>query len=100
MPGLELRDADGGTVLKVRAAPGASRDRIVGRLGDALKIAVRVAPEKGKANHAILAVLARQLRVPARALEILGGQTSRDKRVLVRGMTTVDVRDKLAEWID
>ena len=65
---LAVRDDADGAVIAVKAVPGASRDRIVGVLGDALKIAVAAAPEKGKANQAIAATLAKALGVDKRAV--------------------------------
>lgn len=86
-----------GTWFKVRAVPGASQDRIGGILGDALKVCVAAAPEKGKANQRILKVLASCLRVSGGSLELLGGETSRDKRVLVPGLSTTELRNRLAQ---
>jgi len=84
-----------GTWLKVRAVPGASRERVVGVLGDALKVSVSAAPEKGKANKRILAVLAAGLDLASGDLELVGGQTARDKRVLVLGLSPMELRERL-----
>jgi uncharacterized protein len=72
-----------GTVLGVRVRPGARREGVVGVHGDALKIAVTAPAEGGRANEALLALLARLFGVPRRDLRLLSGETSREKRVLV-----------------
>ncbi len=89
-----------GAVIRVRAAPGASRERLVGVHGDALKIAVSAPPEKGKANARLLLVLAGALGVPARTLRLVAGETSRDKMVLVSGFTVTALRDRLGALLD
>ena len=94
-PQLDVQEREDGVPIKVRAAPGASRDRLMGLLGDAVKVAVTVAPEKGKANKAILILLAEALSVPPGDLEVIAGNTSRDKRVLVRGMDAATLRERL-----
>ena len=92
---LDVSGRPDGVAFKVRASPGASRDRVIGLHGDALKVAVTVAPDKGKSNKAILALLADTLGVSPGTLELIAGQTSRDKRVLVRGMTCEEVITRL-----
>jgi uncharacterized protein (TIGR00251 family) len=77
-----------GSTLRLRVSPGARRAEIVGRHGDAWKIRVKAAPEAGKANEAVLDLLARALAVPRRELELTAGHTSRDKVVAVRGVTS------------
>jgi uncharacterized protein len=72
-----------GTVLRVRVQPGARREGFGGAHGDALEIAVTAPPEGGRANEAVLALLARRLGVPRRDLRLLSGASSREKRVLV-----------------
>ena len=76
------------TNLRLRVVPGAKRPGIVGRHGDAWKIRVVAAPEAGKANEAVLDVLARTLDLPRRNLELTAGKASRDKIVVLDGMTS------------
>jgi uncharacterized protein YggU (UPF0235/DUF167 family) len=71
----------------LRVVPGAKKPGIVGRHGDAWKVRVVPAPEAGKANEAVLDVLARTLDLPRRNLELTAGRASRDKVVVLDGMT-------------
>jgi uncharacterized protein (TIGR00251 family) len=92
---VHLEETPQGTRLKLRVVPGASRDRVVGVLGDALKICVSAAAEKGKANKRIVAMLAACLGVASRDVQVVAGETSRDKRVLVVGLSTTELRNRL-----
>ena len=74
------------TRLQVRVAPGASRPGIVGRHGAAWKLRVAAAPEAGKANDAVVRLLAETLALPARDIEIVSGHSSRDKLVELAGI--------------
>ena len=65
---LKIRDTEGGAVICVKVIPGSSRDKVVGVLGDALKIATTTAPEKGQANKAVTKTLAKALGVDSRSL--------------------------------
>jgi uncharacterized protein (TIGR00251 family) len=82
--------------LRVRVSPGASRSEVVGRHGEAWKVRVGAPPENGKANDALVALLAEKLAVPRTAVEIAAGHGSRDKTVVVRGVTLDDVEARLA----
>jgi uncharacterized protein (TIGR00251 family) len=78
----------GGAELRVRAQPGASRDQVEGVGEDAagqrfLKVRVRAVPEKGKANAAIEAVLAKALGLPKSAVVVEKGETQRIKTVRI-----------------
>jgi len=84
---VKIREVEAGIVVSVKVQPNASRDRVVGEHADQLKIAVTVAPEKGKANKAVIKVLSRLLGVKVSDIEILSGETSRDKKVFIRNMT-------------
>lgn len=91
-----LKSVSRGVEINVKVVPGASRDRIAGALGDALKIQVAAPPEKGKANKAVCALLAEAVGVHGRAVAVVGGQTSPRKVVLVTGVTVEAVRAALA----
>jgi uncharacterized protein len=79
-----------GIRVRVQARPGARRDAIEGLRpqadgGMALRVAVRAAPEDGKANVAIIALLAREWRVPQRSLRLVSGSSDRRKNFLLAG---------------
>jgi uncharacterized protein YggU (UPF0235/DUF167 family) len=76
-------------------SPGAARTEIVGRHGDGWRIRVSAAPERGRANEAVLQLLARRLRVPAAGLSLVSGHAARDKVVELRGLTRKDAERRL-----
>jgi uncharacterized protein (TIGR00251 family) len=93
-----------GLVVTVRLTPKGGRDSIDGimRLSDGstvLKARVAAAPTEGEANDALVRLLARQLGVALRNVTLMGGTTSRVKRILVKGnaVTVAAVLEKLAE---
>jgi uncharacterized protein (TIGR00251 family) len=92
---LELIEVREGTRLRLRVKPGGRRNAVVGPHGGALKVTVAAAPERGKANRAVIELLARALDLPASAIEILSGETSPDKTVLVR-LSPAEVSARLA----
>ncbi|HEV2335572.1 MAG TPA: DUF167 family protein [Stellaceae bacterium] len=76
--------------IAVRLTPRARADRLIGvaRLGDGapiLKVTVTAPPAEGRANAALLQLLAKEWNVPRRDLAILGGQKSRNKVVGITG---------------
>jgi uncharacterized protein (TIGR00251 family) len=76
-----------GIVLSIHATPRASKSQIQGLHGEALKIRLQAPPVDGKANDTLLEYLAKVLNVPRRQVILLSGQTSRQKRVSVKGIT-------------
>lgn len=79
-----------GVRLAVRVAPRAAADRVRGTIVDAggqrrVKVAVTAVPEAGKANAALVRLLARLLKVPKSTLSVLQGASDRNKIVLVEG---------------
>jgi len=83
------------TTLAVWVQPNASRQRIVGMRGDALKIAVTAPPEKGKANKAVERLLASQFGLPNSAVSVVAGLAARRKAVKLQGVG----RRQVAEWL-
>jgi uncharacterized protein (TIGR00251 family) len=83
---IEVRESKAEVTLSVRVQPKSSADRILGEHGGALKVSVTAAPEKGKANAAVIALLAEKLGVPKSAIEIVRGEASRLKTVRIRGV--------------
>ena len=80
---LELSATPEGTRLRLRVKAGARKTGILGVHGGALKLTVSSAPEKGKANRAVLELLAEALELAPSALEIVAGGASQDKVVLL-----------------
>ena len=72
--------------LSVKVVPGSSRNQIVGWLGDALKIKVTAPPEKGKANEAVIDLLAEALGVSSDDIKVVSGHSSPSKIVAITGM--------------
>jgi uncharacterized protein len=81
--------------LNVRVSPGSKRDEIVGWREDVLRVRVRAAPEKGKANDALCALIAAATATPKRSVVVERGHTSRDKLVLVNGLTEDELMHRL-----
>jgi uncharacterized protein (TIGR00251 family) len=81
--------------LTVKVTPGASRDAVVGWLGDAVKVAVREPAERGRANAAVERVLAAALGVSAASVRIASGGAAPRKVVVVDGLDAVEVHRRL-----
>ena len=82
--------------LRLRVAPGAASTAIVGRHGDAWKVRVATAPERGKANAAVLSLLAETLAVPRSSVILVSGAASRDKLVELTGLDAEEIDRRLA----
>jgi uncharacterized protein (TIGR00251 family) len=85
-----------GWVLPVRAQPGARRAGVQGEQAGALKVAVMVPPQAGRANQALAETLREVLGLKRSQVELIGGQSSRDKRFLIRGLTRAELESRLA----
>jgi uncharacterized protein YggU (UPF0235/DUF167 family) len=93
---IELASLDGGVVLPVLARAGARRDSVAGERAGALMVSVTAAPEKGKANAAIQALLAQALGYKPSQITLLSGQTARHKRFLIAGTSVAELTERLA----
>jgi uncharacterized protein len=81
--------------LRVHVSLGAREEQIAGWHGGSLRVRVRARPEKGRANQAVLRLLARRLGVTPANLSIVHGAASRDKLVEVEGLSEEDLRARL-----
>jgi uncharacterized protein (TIGR00251 family) len=86
-----------GTILPVRAQPGSRRNEIRGEQDGMLKVCVTQSPEKGKANKAVIELMAKSLGLRKSQIELLSGETSHQKRFLIRGITPQELAQILAE---
>lgn len=86
--------------LSLRISARASRDAIMGWHGDALKISITTAPEKGKANKAILKLLAGALGTAPSRISVVRGQTSPDKIVDIQDLSEARVHAALNALLD
>lgn len=84
-----------GAILALKVVPGASRERIVGPLGDRLKVAVQKPPEKGAANKAVCALVARALGLKPADVQVLRGETRPEKDLLVSRLGPEEVAKRL-----
>ncbi len=74
-------------VLHLRVQPRASKDEILGPHGDRLKVRITAPPVDGEANRHLVRFLAKAFGVPRARVVLLGGATSKDKRLLIRAPT-------------
>lgn len=84
---LDLREGNEGITIKIRARPKSRSNSIRGVRGDALLVSVTAPPEKGKANKAIIDLLARHLKLPKSSIELLSGETHSEKIFRIYGIT-------------
>ncbi|MGL4943905.1 MAG: DUF167 domain-containing protein [Thermoguttaceae bacterium] len=94
---LTLTTTNDGVVILIAAKAGGRVNAVRGVHDGHLKVSVTTAPERGKANAAILALLAEACGVKPHQLTLLAGETSPRKKVLVRGVTADEVRARLAD---
>ncbi len=99
-----LAAAEDGVTLRIRLRPGASRNAVLGRtvLADGAVVvlaAVSAPPEGGKANAALIQLLAKAWRLPKTSVSIAGGATARNKVLHVAGRTA-DLMTQLGAWLD
>ncbi|KPJ76021.1 MAG: hypothetical protein AMJ54_13215 [Deltaproteobacteria bacterium SG8_13] len=96
-----------GILLNITVQPRASRNRIVGVHGDALKITLTAPPVGNAANKMCIEYLAKCLGIPKSAVEVVAGHSSRRKRLLVRPRSEKDpapeldgIRKKIKALVD
>ena len=81
--------------LRLRVSPGAPRACVVGRHGEAWKVRVTAAPERGRANDAVVALLAEALSLPREDIAVVAGAAARDKVVELVGISAEEADRRL-----
>jgi uncharacterized protein len=92
MSELVVHEESGVVRFAVRVSPRASREAFAGVHDGALKVSLTAPPVEGAANAALVALFAKALGVPKRAVRIVAGESSRTKRVEVEGVSADRVR--------
>ena len=95
-----LRAVGEGVHLRIHVVPGASRDRIAGLHGEALKVTVQAPPERGKANARVLRLLASRLGIRASDVRLEHGEASREKMVLLVGWSLEQAQKELGRLLE
>jgi uncharacterized protein (TIGR00251 family) len=95
---LQLHSRGGEVLLRVKVTPGSSRNRIVGLHGGALKLAVSAPAERGKANEAVLGLLAETLGLRSNQLRLTAGQRSPHKTIAIRQLTVEQALARLKSF--
>lgn len=84
-----------GIVLNVKAQPRSSKAGVDALLDDAVKVRIRCAPVDGKANKELIETLADAFDLPKSSVVFKSGETSKTKRILLRGFSDVDAVRKV-----
>ncbi|MFA6033586.1 MAG: DUF167 family protein [Myxococcota bacterium] len=90
-----ISEGAGGVVMRICIQPRASKCRVVGMLGDELKVSVTAPPVDGAANEMLTGFLAALLSVPRGSVNIRSGESSRHKLVAVSGVNASRVKTSL-----
>lgn len=85
-----LKETKDGQVLQLRISPNASKNEII-KATDGIKVKITAQPIDGKANKALIEFLSKQFKVPKSYFEILKGETSKDKTVLINNIDTAKI---------
>jgi len=96
---LNLREEKNSVLIDLKVIPGASKDEVVGILGQALKIKVTTAPENGKANKACEKLLAKFFQTKKQAVTIVSGMTSTTKTVKIENISKETISRIINETI-
>ena len=93
---IDLLATGDGVVLPVQAQPGARQNGVMGEHDGRLKVSVTQKPEKGKANKALVEVLARSLGLKKSQVTLLSGETSSHKKFLIAGLAREELANRIA----
>jgi uncharacterized protein len=91
MPTLRMSEKDGAVTIDIAVKPRSSRESVGPIQGDRLCVAVNAPPVDGKANEAVVRVLAQTFKVARSAVAIVRGETGRKKTVRITGITAASL---------
>lgn len=97
---IHLSDHAEGVILPVKAQPRARKNAVMGEQAGALKVAVTAPPEDGKANAALIESLATFLGLRRSQIKLLSGQTSRDKKFLISGVSKTELEHTITSQLN
>ncbi|MDA0834528.1 MAG: DUF167 domain-containing protein [Planctomycetota bacterium] len=92
---LEITETSRGIVIAVQAQPKARRPGIMGIHAGRLKVAVSAAPEHGKANDAIIRLLAESIGLKRQQVELTAGASSSHKRFLLIDVDRITIKNRI-----
>ncbi len=92
-----LETTSDGVILPVKGAPGSKKNEIRDVTDGMLKVCCTQIPEKGKANKAILEVLAKLLKLKKSQISLVSGETDTRKKFLITGIDEAELREKIRE---
>jgi uncharacterized protein (TIGR00251 family) len=92
---IPIRNMAAGVTFQVKLHPRAKKNAITGEVGDALQVSLTAPPVEGRANEACIAFLAEVLNVSRSSVTIAAGESSRNKVILVSGLSVMQVEARL-----
>jgi uncharacterized protein (TIGR00251 family) len=92
---IEIKEQEGAVTLRIRVQPRASRTALAGEHAGAIKLKIAAPPVDGKANEQCRRFLAKLLDVSAGSVEIIAGDSSRDKVIRIHNISADRVREAL-----
>jgi uncharacterized protein (TIGR00251 family) len=92
---VNLEPTDGGVLLPIRAQPGGKSSAVRGVRDGALRVSVTQVAEKGKANKALIGVLAKALKLRKSQIELVAGTTAAQKRFMIHAVTIEELAKRI-----
>lgn len=92
---LRVGEVIGGVRLEIRVQPRSSRNQVVGEQAGALKVKLTAPPVDGEANAALVAFLSRYLKIPRKDINLIKGETSRNKIIEIMGISSEELLLKI-----
>lgn len=93
-----LKETKDGIIIALRISPNASKNEII-KTEDGIKVKITAQPIDGKANKALIEYLSKQFKIPKSLFEIIKGETSKEKTVLIKTRNEDDI-DKIKSFVN